>query len=87
MEPKTRANEAPAEGLRGLYADEARVAPDERRVLKVQIPQRLHLRLHALRITRGESVSGTVEAALEGYFARMAAARTAGAPSGPRFDA
>ena len=63
--------------LRGLYANERAGTEDERRVLKVHIPQRLHLRLHALRITQGNTVSSTVEAALEDYFAKMAAARAA----------
>jgi len=63
--------------LRGLYANERSGQEHERRVLKVHIPTRLHLRLHALRITQGDTVSSTVEAALEDYFAKMAADRAA----------
>jgi hypothetical protein len=69
--------------LRGLYPNE-RAAREDRRVLKVHIPTRLHLRLHALRITQGDPVSSTVEAALEDYFRKMAAARAPHEPAPPR---
>ncbi|MGQ0535996.1 MAG: hypothetical protein ACT4PT_07975 [Methanobacteriota archaeon] len=41
-----------------------------RRILKVQIPVEVQLRLHALRIHRGDPISATVEKAIEAYFAK-----------------
>lgn len=40
----------------------------ERKTLKVSVPAKLHLRLHSVKILKGENISDTVEAALGEYF-------------------
>lgn len=46
-------------------------APDRAQpsTLKVLLPLDLHLKLHALRIVSGQTISATTTAALEAYFA------------------
>lgn len=40
----------------------------ERKTLKVSVPTKLHLKLHSVKILKGENISDTVEAALGEYF-------------------
>lgn len=40
----------------------------ERKTLKVSVPAKLHLKLHSVKILKGENISDTVEAALGEYF-------------------
>lgn len=42
------------------------------REIKVKIPIEYHLRLHTLKVLRGQSISTTVERALSEHFARLA---------------
>lgn len=49
--------------------------PEQPRVLKVRVPVRLHLRLHARRLARGESVSLLVNRAIEDYLTDWRARR------------
>jgi predicted DNA-binding protein len=41
---------------------------NESKTMKVQIPTRLHLKLHSLKILSGRTISDTVEEAVETYF-------------------
>lgn len=38
------------------------------KTMKVQIPTRLHIKLHSLKILSGQNISETVEEAVESYF-------------------
>ncbi|MCA1814760.1 MAG: hypothetical protein LC624_12585, partial [Halobacteriales archaeon] len=65
----------------GLYVDEQRRDLDSRKSIKVKLPIRQHIKLHALKLFSENNISQTVEAALDLYFDRMrsneAAARVA----------
>jgi len=41
---------------------------EESKTMKVQIPTRLHIKLHSLKILSGQTISDTVEEAVESYF-------------------
>lgn len=41
---------------------------DESKTLKVTLPAEMHLRLHSLKILSGQTISGTVEEAVERFF-------------------
>lgn len=57
----------------GLYVDEQRRDLSARKSLKVKLPIRQHIRLHALKLFSENNISQTVEAALDLYFAQMRA--------------
>ncbi|HEV8358985.1 MAG TPA: hypothetical protein VGR28_00875 [Candidatus Thermoplasmatota archaeon] len=79
----------------GLYADENRRDLTSRKSIKVKLPIRQHIKLHALKLFSENNISQTVEAALDMYFDRMraqelasrAAVDGAGATSAPGGDA
>jgi hypothetical protein len=56
--------------LRGTYMNEA--VSNERmesgKEIKVKIPVGYHIKLHTLKVLKGQSISDTVEIALEKYF-------------------
>lgn len=41
---------------------------EESKTLKVTLPAELHLRLHSMKILSGQTISGTVEEAVERFF-------------------
>lgn len=43
---------------------------EERKTLKVKVPQAFQLRLHALKVLTGQTISEMVEEALDAYFAQ-----------------
>ncbi len=43
---------------------------EERKTLKVKVPQAFQLRLHALKVLTGQTISEMVEEALDEYFAQ-----------------
>lgn len=53
---------------------------DSRREIRIKIPTSLHVKLHAVRLLRGTSISEAVTEALEEYFLRKPA------PSLPRLE-
>jgi hypothetical protein len=55
----------------GLYVDEQRRDLDSRKSIKVKLPIRQHIRLHALKLFSENNISQTVEAALDVYFEQM----------------
>jgi hypothetical protein len=57
----------------GLYADENRRDLTSRKSIKVKLPIRQHIKLHALKLFSENNISQTVEAALDLYFDRMRA--------------
>jgi hypothetical protein len=61
----------------GLYADENRRDLTSRKSIKVKLPIRQHIKLHALKLFSENNISQTVEAALDLYFDRMRAAELA----------
>ncbi|HEV8360443.1 MAG TPA: hypothetical protein VGR28_08330 [Candidatus Thermoplasmatota archaeon] len=68
--PPTTSRDRDDEPHPGLYARD----PREHRtttVVKVRLPVEHHLRLHSLRVMRGEGISETVTAALAMYFEQM----------------
>jgi hypothetical protein len=66
----------------GLYVDEQRRDMTARKSIKVKLPIRQHIKLHALKLFSENNISQTVEAALDLYFDQMraqeAASRLAG---------
>jgi hypothetical protein len=56
---------------RGLHAGEAERDRNERRCLKVSLPVKLHIKLHALKLYNERTISETVEAALAMYFEKL----------------
>lgn len=42
--------------------------PDSGKEIKVKIPVGYHIKLHTLKVLKGQSISDTVEIALEKYF-------------------
>jgi hypothetical protein len=62
-----------AEPTWGLYVDEQRRDMDSRKSIKVKLPIRQHIKLHALKLFSENNISQTVEAALDMYFERMRA--------------
>ena len=61
----------------GLYADEGRRDLTSRKSIKVKLPIRQHIKLHALKLFSENNISQTVEAALDLYFDRMRASELA----------
>lgn len=66
---------------RDLYANDPARDLDERRNIKLKIPLRQHIRLHALRLYSGQSASHAVETALDLYFERVRAEAKGPAPT------
>lgn len=56
-----------------MYLDDDR-SDDADKPLKVEIPERMHARLHTLKLLTGKAVSDAVTEALEAYFERRAEA-------------
>lgn len=54
-----------------------------RRELKVRLPVRLHIQLHATKLLGGDTISHTVTVALEQYFERKRATIHADRTAGP----
>lgn len=61
----------------GLYVDEQRRDLTARKSIKVKLPIRQHIKLHALKLFSENNISQTVEVALDLYFDRMRAAELA----------
>lgn len=57
----------------GLYVDEQRRDLTARKSIKVKLPIRQHIKLHALKLFSENNISQTVEVALDLYFDRMRA--------------
>lgn len=55
----------------GLYAQSPRKNMDARKSIKVKLPLRQHIKLHALKLFTEKNISETVEKALDSYFANM----------------
>jgi len=55
----------------GLYAQEPRKNMEERKSIKVKLPLRQHVKLHALKLFTESNISETVERALDTYFETM----------------
>jgi len=81
LEPSTR-DGLETDLLRGLPSRENEAEAQKRSELKVRIPMHMHVKLHSLRILRGQSLSSTVEAALADYFDRRISATQAGTEAG-----
>ncbi|HEV8359255.1 MAG TPA: hypothetical protein VGR28_02245 [Candidatus Thermoplasmatota archaeon] len=54
-----------------LYGERPAVDTAQRRPLKVTLPSHLHIKLHAMKLYRGRSISDTIEAALDFYFEQL----------------
>lgn len=50
-----------------MLLEKTAVAQTDQRELKVKIPTKLHIQLHAMKIMKGTSISETVAAALADY--------------------
>lgn len=61
----------------GLYVDEQRRDMTARKSIKVKLPIRQHIKLHALKLFSENNISQTVEAALDLYFDQMRAQEAA----------
>ena len=70
----------------GLFYREHTKDLDQRKSIKVKLPIRQHIRLHALKLFTEKNISETVEKALDKYFEEMKAAEAAGLPPGSVFD-
>jgi hypothetical protein len=62
-----------AHGVRGVRnlsqnANEPVVPHDEQKEIKVKIPVEYHVKLHTLKVLKGQEISTTVESALTRYF-------------------
>ncbi len=57
-------------GVRNLSqkANETAVPQDEQKEIKVKIPVEYHVKLHTLKVLKGQEISSTVESALTRYF-------------------
>ena len=55
----------------GLYAQQPRKNMEARKSIKVKLPLRQHIKLHALKLFTEKNISETVEKALDSYFATM----------------
>lgn len=55
----------------GLYAQQPRKNMEARKSIKVKLPLRQHIKLHALKLFTEKNISETVEKALDTYFANM----------------
>lgn len=63
----------PSENTRIRISPSVHVDLDEQREIKVKLPIELHLKLHALKITRRKGLSQVVLEALEQYLAKQGA--------------
>lgn len=66
--PKLSNADAPAWGL---YAQQPKKNMEARKSIKVKLPLRQHIKLHALKLFTEKNISETVEKALDSYFANM----------------
>ena len=55
----------------GLYAQTPKKNMDARKSIKVKLPIRQHIKLHALKLFTEKNISETVEKALDAYFREM----------------
>jgi hypothetical protein len=55
----------------GLYAEQPKKNMEARKSIKVKLPIRQHIKLHALKLFTEKNISETVEKALDTYFANM----------------
>lgn len=55
----------------GLYAATPKKNMDARKSIKVKLPLRQHIKLHALKLFTEKNISETVEKALDAYFKDM----------------
>lgn len=55
----------------GLYATAPKKNMDARKSIKVKLPIRQHIKLHALKLFTEKNISETVEKALDAYFTNM----------------
>ena len=55
----------------GLYATMPKTNMDARKSIKVKLPIRQHIKLHALKLFTEKNISETVEKALDAYFREM----------------
>lgn len=55
----------------GLYAQTPKKNMDARKSIKVKLPLRQHIKLHALKLFTEKNISETVEKALDAYFTTM----------------
>ena len=55
----------------GLYAQSPKKNMDARKSIKVKLPIRQHIKLHALKLFTEKNISETVEKALDAYFTTM----------------
>ncbi len=70
----------------GLFYREHTKDLDARKSIKVKLPIRQHIRLHALKLFTEKNISETVEKALDKYFEEMKAAEEAQGRSGTSLD-
>ena len=63
----------------GLFYDDSKKNLSARKSIKVKIPIRQHIKLHALKLFSENNISETVEHALDLYFERMQAQELAAA--------
>ncbi len=55
----------------GLYASQPKKNMEARKSIKVKLPIRQHIKLHALKLFTEKNISETVEKALDAYFTNM----------------
>lgn len=55
----------------GLYATTPKKNMEARKSIKVKLPIRQHIKLHALKLFTEKNISETVEKALDAYFTNM----------------
>ena len=55
----------------GLYAQSPKKNMEARKSIKVKLPIRQHIKLHALKLFTEKNISETVEKALDAYFTTM----------------
>jgi len=55
----------------GLYAEQPKKNMEARKSIKVKLPLRQHIKLHALKLFTEKNISETIEQALDTYFATM----------------
>jgi hypothetical protein len=55
----------------GLYATNPKKNMEARKSIKVKLPIRQHIKLHALKLFTEKNISETVEKALDAYFREM----------------
>lgn len=51
---------------------DANIPSDKQKEIKVKIPVAYHVKLHTLKVLRGQEISSSVEAALDRYFEQLA---------------